>query len=102
MSCLTNGAVGGDSGWEAALVSFRFAVETPPALEDGEKMKIRKPIVSKPARTNVMELVRRNGLGKAMMVGIDGAKISREIFQKPQLRISGRLTAFKSTPSLSS
>ena len=99
MSCLTKGAVGGDSGWEAALVSFRFAVESPLALGDGEKIKIRKPIVSKPARTNVMEFVRRNGLGKAMMVGIDSAKLFREIFQKPQLRITKRLTAFDSTTS---
>ena len=81
---MTNGAVGGESGWEAALLSFRFAVETPAALEDGEKMKNRKPIASKPAKINVMELVRRNGLGKAIMMGIDRAtKFGENLLKAP-------------------
>lgn len=66
VSCLTKGAVGGDRGWEAAFVSFRLAVETASAFEDGEMMNRRKPIASSPANTSVIGLVRRKVLGRAI------------------------------------
>ena len=66
-SGLTNGAVGGDRGWAAALVSFRLAVETASELEPGEKMKKRKPIDSNAASARLMGLVLRNDRAKAML-----------------------------------
>ena len=64
-SGLTNGAVGGDRGWAAALANFRLAVET--ELEDGAKIKTRKPKDSTAANIKVIGFVRRIDLGRAMM-----------------------------------
>lgn len=61
------GAVGGESGCAAAESNFRFAVEMAAALEEGEKMKTRKPRANKVARTNVIGFVRRMALGKAIV-----------------------------------
>ena len=64
-SGFTNGAVGGDRGWAAALATFRLAVET--VLEDGTKIKTRKPKDRTAANIRVIGLVRRIDLGRAMM-----------------------------------
>ena len=70
---MTNGAVGGDKGCEAADANFRFAVDTAAALEDGERIKKRKPIDNTQARMIVMGFVRRIALGRAMMEVVEGA-----------------------------
>lgn len=58
--------MGGESGC-AAAADLRLAFEA--AVEDGERMKIRKPIERIPARTSVIGLVRRIARGKAMAIG---------------------------------
>lgn len=83
VSCLTKGAVGGDSGWEAAFVSFRLAVETASAFEDGEMMNRRKPIASSPANTSVIGLVRRKVLGRAIANVDEYRQGTRENLEAP-------------------
>ena len=67
MADLRKGAVGGDSGWDAAVGIFSFAVDTGSELEEPESKNIRNPTASRPARRYVMEFVRRMARGKAMM-----------------------------------
>ena len=61
------GAVGGDRGWDAAVSSFRFAVDAGSEFEEPESRNIRNPTARTAAKRYVMEFVRRMALGKAMM-----------------------------------
>lgn len=73
------GAVGGDSGCEAALLNFLFAVEMAAALEDGESRNMRKPKKSTMARAMLIGLVLRNDLASAIL-----PRVRKEVWRAGQ------------------
>ena len=66
VACFRNGAVGGDSGFEAGGLCFAFGMVTEDRFDGDEKRKMRNPMVMKAARTNVMGFVRRSERAMAM------------------------------------
>ena len=75
------------------MAIFRLAVETPPGLEDGAKRKMRKPKDSTAAKTNVIGLVRRIDLGRAMLKasGFEGCR--REMWDGQGYSLGGERRA---------
>lgn len=83
---MKNGAVGGDRGCVAALVSFRLAVETAAEFEAGENIKMRKPIESTAAKTRVIGLVLRSDRARAILRGYGQRQATRGV-ESPDAQI---------------
>ena len=60
VTCFRNGAVGGDSGFEAGELCFAFGIGTGERCDGDEKRNMRNPMVMKAASTIVMGFVRRS------------------------------------------